>query len=192
MTLLSLATRRVVVLALAAIVAGCSTLDGPIRREGAHAVDGRLSLHYKDQETGKEEALSGRFEWVDRDGDAELGLFDPLGQTVALVRSRAGRASVTFRDGRVVEGDSPETLTRETLGYTLPLSGLAAWLEGRGEAGRPIENLGDGRLRQDGWTLRFTAPDDAAAGTPPRRIDLYYPGPPVEIELRLVVDRRSG
>jgi len=174
-------------------MAACSTLPPPAAPvAGDRSIDGRLSLHYKDLDSGKEDALSGRFAWIAHDDAVELTLLDPLGQSVARVRTRPGHSSITFRDGRTIEGDAPEALMQRTLGYALPLEGLGAWLDGHAEAGAPATTLDDGRLRQSGWTIRFTAADDAVADTPPRRIDLYYPGPPAEIELRLVVDQRSG
>ncbi len=175
-------------------VAGCATtrpaalarvLDG-------RTVEGRLSVRYKDLETAKEESLSGRFVWTAAADEVELSLLDPLGQTVALVRSGTHGSSITFRDGHRVDGATPESLTQNTLGWTLPLGGLSDWLDGQPDRNRPATRLADGRLLQDRWTIRFVAADDAAAGAPPKRIDLAYPGPPVEVEMRLVVDGRGG
>ena len=161
------------------------TVDG-------RTVEGRLSVRYKDLATSKEDALSGRFVWTADATDIDLSLLDPLGQTVALIRSGTERSTVTFRDGRRVDGATPEALTRRALGWTVPLTGLRYWLDGRPDPHSPVTTGDDGRLRQDGWTIRFVAADDAAPDAPPKRIDLAYPGPPVEIEMRLVVDRRSG
>lgn len=186
-------------------LAGCAAIPSANenRLAGARSIDGRLSVRYKDLASGKEDALSGRFEWTQRGDHVELSLLDPLGQTVALIRSDPGRSSIAFRDGRKVEGATPEDLTQDTLGWTVPLSGLASWLDGRAAAGSPAATLADGGLRQDNWTIRFVRDEDAskvagsaainaAANTPPKRIDLHYPGPPAEIEMRLVIDQRSG
>lgn len=183
--------RGVAVAIVALVVGACSTLPKPQPApSGARSVDGRISVRYKDLESGKEDALSGRFAWVANGSSIDLSLLDPLGQTVAFIQSTPDRSTITFRDGRKVEGESPEELTQRTLGYAVPLRGLAAWLDGQPQPGSPSTRLDDGRLKQDGWTLRFAAPDDGT--TLPRRIDLYYPGPPAEIEIRLVVDQRGG
>ncbi len=185
-------TRAVVVAGLLAVAACASVPDHALDRAAeGRTIEGRLSVRYKDLETSKEESLSGRFVWT-ADADAvELGLLDPLGQTVALIRSDPRRSSITFRDGRRVVGATPDALTEQTLGWTVPLKGLRSWLDGRPDDGSPAATLDDGRLRQDGWTIRFVPGDDAVPGAPPRRVDLAYPGPPAEIEMRLVVDRRS-
>ena len=171
----------------------CSSVPPGVLDRTAHGrtIEGRLSVRYQDAETSKEDALSGRFVWTDGTDGVELSLLDPLGQTVALIRSSATRSSITFRDGRSVDGATPEALTQRTLGWTVPLKGLRYWLDGRPDPGSTATPLADGRLRQDGWTLRFVAPEGAAADAPPRRVDLSFPGPPVEIEMRLVIDQRS-
>ena len=188
------AAHRAATLFLLLVVSACTTVPpGAFDRviEG-RTIEGRLSVRYKNLETQKEDALSGRFVWTASGDDLELSLLDPLGQTVALIRSGTSGSSITFRDGRRVDGATPETLTQRTLGWTVPLRGLRSWLEGKADTGSAATTLDDGRIRQDQWTIRFLADDAASAGSPPRRIDLAYPGPPAEIEMRLVVDRRSG
>jgi outer membrane lipoprotein LolB len=188
------AARGVAAALLAFAVAACSSLpQGALdRTAGGRTIEGRLSVRYKDLETAKEESLSGKFVWATGAGETELSLLDPFGQTVALIRSDSARSSITFRDGRRVDGATPEALTAKTLGWMVPLRGLRYWLEGEPDRDSAVARLEDGRIRQDGWTIRFVAADDAADGAPPRRIDLNYPGPPAEIEMRLVVDQRSG
>ena len=212
---------RAIATSLMFSLAGCASLpsikEAPNERTaaGARSIEGRLSVRYRDLARDKEDALSGRFEWTQRGDDVELSLLDPLGQTVALIRSGPSHSSITFRDGRKVEGATPEALTQDTLGWTVPLRGLESWLDGRPAAGSSAETLGDGRLRQDNWTIRFVRENDmgnvagnsavtspiiaadtstsaSAYASLPKRIDLYYPGPPAEIEMRLVIDRRSG
>ena len=146
-------------------------------------------MRYKDLASGKEDALSGTFRWTERDDDIELALLDPLGQSVALIRSSPSGSTLTFRDGRRVDGATPEALTREALGWTVPLRGLRTWLDGKPAGGATATPLEADGFRQDNWTVRFQKADGTDK---PRRIDLSYPGPPAEIDLRLVVDRRDG
>lgn len=145
-----------------------------------------MSVRYKDLASGKEDALSGRFEWSQSGDEIELLLLDPLGQTVALIRSDPRRSSITFRDGRKVEGETPEALTQDTLGWTVPLRGLGSWLAGRPDPGSPAVALDGDGFRQTDWTVRFVRDSSL-----PKRIDLGYPGPPAEIEMRLIIDQRS-
>lgn len=175
-----------------AVAAGCATTPGFERRLRGETIEGRLSLRYTDLATRKDDGSSGRFVWTADGRAVELSILDPLGQTVALVRSSPDASSITFRDGRRVDGGTPEELTERALGWTVPLRGLGAWLDGRADPARPSSTGPDGRLSQDGWTVGFERDDGVAADAPPRRIDLRFPGPPARIELRLVVDERSA
>ena len=191
-------------LAACVLLIGCASLPRSASDRDAaiaadRAIEGRISVRYKDLERDHEESLSGRFDWSERGDAIELALLDPLGQTVALIRSSPAGASIRFRDGRVVEGATPEALTQQTLGWTVPMRGLAAWLDGHPASTAPstaIEGHAiNERFRQDGWSIAFTPPVEyggEGADAKPRRIDLSYAGPPVEIEMRLIVDRRSG
>ena len=200
--------RRFLAVGAALSVAACSTLPpGALDRTmQGRTVAGRMSVRYTDLATGRPDGSSGRFVWT-TEGDAlELSLLDPFGQTVALIRSEPRHASIVFRDGRRFDGATPEALTADTLGWTAPLHGLRYWLEGRTDPSAPFTTLPDGTVRQDGWTIRFQRDGtgaaaarvdpidaDAVNGQPaPNRIDLAYPGPPVSIEMRLIIDQRGS
>lgn len=180
------------------LLAGCSTItpkQPPVGQEVAaeRALAGRISVHYRVFETSREETVFANFDWAERADDVDLSLLDPLGQTIAQVHSTPLASTLTLRDGRVFRGDSPEALTNEVLGWTLPVRGLRAWL-----AGHPAETAtppgatdaeGNRRFEEDGWTIVY--PDDKA-GTLPRRVNLTYPGPKIAIDLKIIVDTRSG
>jgi outer membrane lipoprotein LolB len=198
-------------LALAVLLAGCASLAPPTPKAasaGQRSMSGRISVQYKDAESGRQEAFHGRFDWL-QDGDSiDITLLDPLGQSVALLHtdSAAGLAApastLTLRDGRTFSGRTPEDLSERTLGWRLPATGLGYWLEGRkapgstaeidaNPAGTPGADASSGTPRglvQDGWTVRYP---DSNSGTPPRRVDLSFTGGRGEIELRLVIDSRD-
>jgi outer membrane lipoprotein LolB len=188
------AARAVAAGMFAIALTACNTLPpGALDRTvQGQTIEGRMSVRYKDLASNKEDASSGRFVWTTSGDELELSLLDPLGQTVALIHSNKERSSIVFRDGRKVNGATPEALTEQTLGWTVPLRGLRYWLAGQPDRDGSVTRLDDGRIRQDNWTIRFQRDDGAAADALPKRIDLIYPGPPAEIELRLVVDQRSA
>jgi len=145
---------------------------------------GRLSVRHGG------DALTANFRWR-HDGDQdELDLASPLGQTVA--RLSGGRDGVTLRtaDGRVVTGNDWPELTARALDWSLPVDGLAFWIQGVPRADAPFvaERAADGTLgflRQDGWTIAYQSfASDAAGVVRPGRMTLSYPN----VELRLVVD----
>ena len=194
---MALGVLRVFVLMCSLILAGCASLPAPPPNATAGPIDrelsGRLSVHYRNMATDQEETTFANFEWTERGKNVQLSLFDPLGQTVARINSSPESSALILRDGRHFSGATPEALTREALGWTLPVRGLVSWLDGRpAQASSTISaSAGAGRqIAEDGWTIVY--PDAGDPVNAPRRINLSYPGPPVAIDLRIVVDHRSG
>jgi outer membrane lipoprotein LolB len=145
---------------------------------------GRLSVRHGT------DALTANFRWR-HDGDRdELDLASPLGQTIA--RLSGGRDGVALRtaDGRVATGADWAALSARSLEWSLPVDGLAFWIQGAPRADVPfaMEPAADGTLRvlrQDGWTIVYQSfASDAAGVARPTRLTLSYP----DVELRLVVD----
>jgi len=131
------------------------------------------------------ESLSGNLDWQHRGETDVLTLATPLGQAVARIeRSRAGVVlEIPNRPPR--HAPDAETLTREALGYALPVEGLVWWVQARPDPARPAEVVRDAsgrveRLEQDGWTIDYLQYADQR----PRRLALSREG----LELRLVVD----
>jgi outer membrane lipoprotein LolB len=138
---------------------------------------GRLAARYRN------EAFSGNLSWVHaRDGD-ELLISTPLGQGVARIVRQGDVVTLTTPDGEQSAADA-ESLTEQTLGFPLPLAGLADWVRGRPSPRAPAKtDFGaDGklaRLEQSGWNIEYQAYE----GERPSRMRLLYPG----IELRLAI-----
>jgi outer membrane lipoprotein LolB len=89
-----------------------------------------------------------------------------------------------------------DALTEQILGWPLPVSGLADWIEGRPVPSRVarVEREG-GRvvlLEQDGWAIRL--PEYFEATTRPRRLVLERPATAntPSVVLRLIVDGPDG
>ena len=147
------------------------------------AVDlsGHLSVNYlKD---GQSQSLSVNFTWLQRPGRIEVSIFTPLGQTVAEIQ-------VTPQSATLTQGDQPprtaadiDTLSAQTLGFALPVSGLRDWLQGYAtdtQGKRFVASPANASVvTRDGWRVRFVTWQDAAAGGAapgaapmPRRIDV--------------------
>ena len=82
-----------------------------------------------------------------------------------------------------------QALTREILGWDLPLPGLQHWVLGRADPDTPIEQIERDeqsritRLAQSGWHIDFSGYEDG--GNLPRSLLLNY----ADLRLRLVIDR---
>jgi len=177
-------------LAVPLLLSACATPPKPVTTgKEEFVLSGRLGARYVDI-AGKPGELYGHFDWIESGGSIELTLIDPLGQAVARINAGPRQTSITLRSGDTYSDRSPEALTRRTLGWELPLGGLRHWLRGQGSPGADVQRDDQGRIeriRDTGWTIRYIYGDDA---TPNRRsrIDLNYPGPGPQIDLRLALD----
>jgi outer membrane lipoprotein LolB len=175
------------------LAAGCATLP-PVTGEASYA--GRFALAVDG--TGRHETASGRFALAVSGSDVTLDLSTPLGTTVARVQAGADGARLTVPTAgglRTERGPDPEALSLKVLGWTLPVSGIGDWIEGRPVKDRPYRmepgDNGATELQQDGWTIRFDprGPDGRI-----RRLDMSRPqqGEAPAVSLRVVLDPGAG
>jgi len=146
--------------------------------------EGRLSARHGS------DAATVHFSWVHKPPRDLLTVTSPLGQTIAEMSgdASAGRVEVETAEGRHDEAADWTTLTERTLGFRLPVEGLAAWIRAapQSDAAYSIETDRDGRvslLRQAGWEIVYDYPDRASRR--PGRLRITYP----ELEIRMVIDR---
>lgn len=150
----------------------------------AFELTGRLSARH-----GKD-ALSANFRWTHERERDELDLSNPLGQTIARLSGDASGVRLQTPEGRIETASDWASLTTRSLGWPLPVEGLAFWIQGvpRGGAPAAVERASDGlpaTLRQDGWSIVYQAYEpDGDGGSRPKRLTLDYP----EVELRIAVD----
>ncbi len=191
-------SRFVLTTLLATLLAGCATPRAPMIGNEGFVLSGRLSARYADPDSDKKGELYGRFDWLEQGENTELTLIDPLGQAVARINANRTRTTITLRNGESYSDKNAEALTKKTLGWSLPLTNLGHWLRNRAGSAAEVERDAAGhilRIREDGWTIRYTLADDEAtdkvdgkSGARTSRIDLSYPGPGPAIELRLALD----
>lgn len=190
--------RRVALAVLTlAWTAGCATF-APIEPT-PRVYTGRFSANISRND--QREAVSGRFALAASPGRTTLDLASPLGNTLARVEAIDSRATLTAprADGTLAtwQGDSPDALAEAVLGFRLPVSGLADWIDGRaapGRAARVFPQSGPTqRIEQDGWVIGI---DERFADTgAPRRLSLDRSGggpAAPSVRLRLVLDDAGG
>lgn len=174
----------VILLSACAGLSAPSQLDAPPREALEQFVlDGRFSLYYESR------TYSGRLNWVHRATTSELLLSSPFGQGLAEIVTDAHGARLVGGDGRHHQAPDVETLTREVLGFPLPLSQMADWVRGR-VASEPseIDQLDLlGRLvssRRNSWRIDYDYADQDP-GAAPVRISVKRGD---SFELRVFVD----
>jgi outer membrane lipoprotein LolB len=173
---------------LALALAGCAAVP-PVSRDAIEAplsanwtLQGRISIQTDDQ------SLSGNIHWQHHAGTDDLLMTSPLGQGVARVVRTAEGVTLEVPNQPARHAADAESLTREALGYALPVSGLAWWIQARPAPDRAFEATRDtaGRitqLKQDGWVIDYLqyAVDSPAR---PRKLVVERAG----LEIRLVAD----
>lgn len=177
---------RWVVLILALGLAGCAAVP-PAPDQKAAILDsetwtlqGRLSVR------AGEQSLSGSLRWAHAATTDTLLLTSPLGQGVARIAVTAAGVTLELPDQPVRHAANAESLTRDALGYALPVSGLVWWVRGRADPASPAETRlrDDGRLaqlRQQGWVIDYLQYSDDGL---PRKLSATRDG----MEIRLVTD----
>jgi outer membrane lipoprotein LolB len=180
------ASRRLAaVLLLAALVAGCAQLPwvAPPGNPQAFETQGRVYVRFGAQ------AFSGSLRWQHAPYADEVWLGGPLGQTAAHIVRNAEGAMLTGADQRVYRSTSIEALTREGLGWTLPLADLSYYVLGAVPPQAEVLERGDnGRLLRaanGGWTVRWVPLDGDRKDAGLQRIELAQD----DVEIRFVVDR---
>ena len=191
-------SRRAVLACCALALSGCAGLPPVAPATVVHS--GRFSLQTRSGE--HKDSATGRFSLAVRADSMTLNLETPLGTTLARIDSGADGATLraTGDDGHVreVRGPDAEALAESALGWTLPLSGLSDWIDGRPAPGRPArvsEDDGVTQIEQSGWTIRVLERIDANdAASPPRRLNFERPESDRApgLTLRLVLDQPNA
>lgn len=180
--------RLTAALALALALGGCaSTPPSPSAVTPAPLADnwtlqGRIGVQTAEQ------SLSGQIHWKHRVESDEVLMTSPLGQGVArIVRDTEG-VTLEVPNQPARRAPDAESLTQAVLGYGLPVSGLAWWVQARPAPDRAFETTRDAtgrmaQIKQDGWVIDYLQyADDAPAR--PRKLVVAREG----LEIRLVTD----
>jgi outer membrane lipoprotein LolB len=171
-------------LAAMVLAAGCAQLPwvAPPGNPQGFETQGRMYVRYGTQ------AFSGSLRWQHAPYADQVWLGGPLGQTAAHIVRDSGGAVLTTADQKVYRSTSIEALTREGLGWTLPLADLSFYVVGAVPPGAEVlERDANGRIlraAREGWTVRWVPladGRDAAA----QRIELSKD----DVEIRFVVDQ---
>lgn len=176
--------------AVLVLIGGCAELPfsaaARLREGSATAFEllGRVYVRFGQR------AFTGSLRWQHAREADEVWLAGPLGQTAAHILRDAAGATLTSADQQVFRAFSLDALTRDGLGWTLPLADLSHYVLGNLP---PLAQAVPGRdrggrlqdLEHEGWRVRWVHRENATAGATPGRIELRKD----DVEIRLVVDR---
>lgn len=157
-------------ISLMALLASCTSLPKPVTSDASHA---RQQVHLQDiasidqfsikgrlgvQAEGK--GFSGNLSWQHRKLNDDIALYSPLGGQLASIKKTPENVTLTDANGNSISAEDTETLTQNTLGWQLPLDGLADWALGRPRnttiQGSTWDEHGHlSTLKQDGWEIQY-------------------------------------
>ena len=108
----------------------------------------------------QKQGFSGNIEWQHQQASDNIDVYSPVGGKVANIVKTAEGVILTDQKSRSISAQDAESLTEMTLGFKLPLTGLADWA-----LGKPTVNIVEastwdekGRLltlKQDGWDIAY-------------------------------------
>ncbi len=174
--------RALTVIISIAILSACTTPGKPLsadqiqqNREYAHnfAVSGTVSIQYQEQEQTQTVLLD--YEWQQRGDSLQIDLNSPL-QTVARIKQDQHGASLEQAKQATRYATDTEQLLYDSLGWSMPVRGLSAWLQGFDlipsglRIALPVKD--NYRTESQGWQLHFVNWQDLNQKALPRRIDL--------------------
>jgi outer membrane lipoprotein LolB len=189
----------------AALLAGCASAPvTPTQPHSLQAVEGyrntfeaagRLSVNYS--KDGNPESVTVNYNWSQVPGRIDISLSSPMA-TVAKISITPESATLVQSDKTPRVAKDIDTLTAQSLGWSLPVSGLRDWMQGyaTGADGKrfvatPANNS---VTTADGWRLRFVSWQDEGAPHPaPKLIQAERNASAVadQLAIKIIIDPQS-
>jgi len=171
---------------LLALVAGCASMPPTVPTGAAVPPSANWTLQGRIGIQAGEQSLSGQIHWQHRAETDEVLMTSPLGQGVARIVRDAQGVLLEVPNQPARRAADAESLTREALGYALPVAGLVWWVQARPDPDHAFEATHDAagrltQLRQGGWVIDYPQYD---ADARPRKLVVMREG----LEIRLVAD----
>lgn len=171
------------------LIAACAAPRAPQRLPASNAGIEAFALSGRVAVRAEQRGYSASLRWRHQAVRDSLRLLSPLGSVIAEVEADPEGATLTTADRKVYRSADVQALTREVLGWDLPLAGLRHWVLGRPDPASPVqaEERGDGdrltALTQNGWRIAYL--EYAGDSALPARMILAHQ----RLTLRLIVDR---
>jgi outer membrane lipoprotein LolB len=173
---------------LALVLGGCASVPSAPHIEPESPLSSGWTLQGRIGVQSGEQSVSGHIHWQHRAAADEVLMTSPLGQGVARIVCDADGVALELPNQPTRRAPDADTLTREALGYVLPVAGLTWWVQARPDPAYTFDATRDttGRLtqlRQNGWVidyLQYTADRPAY----PRKLVVTREG----LQIRLVAD----
>lgn len=137
--------------------------------------------------------FSGSLNWQHDAASDNIALFSPLGSQIASIKKTTEQVILEDANGNTISATDAESLTLNTLGWQLPLTGLADWAIGR-PTNSPIQSIQWNEhgqithLVQDGWDIECDEYADFSGYSLPSKLYLRSP----KVNIKLIVKQRDS
>ncbi len=148
----------------------------------AFSLKGRVAVKLDDR------GYTASLRWRHSATRDSLRLLSPLGSVVGEIEADSDGATLTTGDKKVYRSNDAQALTREVLGWDLPLAGLRYWVTGRADPAAPVQAQtrdDSDRLKslmQNNWRIAYLKYFGDSAM--PALLSLTYE----QLKLRLIVE----
>lgn len=162
--------RTVAGFVLALLLSGCAVqpVSAPETSSAWSARQTALTQRTTWQADGRIGVVSGQdgwhanFQWAQQGLDYRIDLIGPLGQGRVVIQGGALEVSIQTQDGQHWTAPDPEALLEQSLGVSLPVTGLRYWIRGLPQPGpAPVLQTDAAgrliRLEQNGWVIDYPA-----------------------------------
>ena len=134
--------------------------------------------------------FSGSLVWQHGANSDDIALFSPLGSQLASIKRSSSAITLTDGNGNSYSAIDAETLTRDVLGWQLPLTGLSDWVLGRPSAAPIARSIWNAQgqlthLEQDGWNIEYDNYQQQGAYILPGKIYLKSE----QLNLKLLIEK---
>ena len=162
---MSLTVQRIIIAALALILAGCAAFRP---QGGQEHLQDRLSQLDHWQVRGKmsvrtpDDGATGYLDWQQNDREFDIYIAGPLGQGATRLSGDKASAQLTLPGwDEPRSADSPEELMLLYMGWNFPVSDIRYWVKGqpspRGDAETQYDDTGLlSQMNQYGWEIRYS------------------------------------
>tara|TARA_B100000686_G_scaffold132216_1_gene139152 strand:+ start:5628 stop:6302 length:675 start_codon:yes stop_codon:yes gene_type:complete len=151
------------------LLAGCASfvlrtpviVETRIIKAGGDASSVNFELIGRVLAQGKDRVFTGGVRWSHANTDDNIQLLSPFGQTLVEINSNKDSASLTTSKNKTYRASNVEELTKQVMGWQLPILGLQYWVHGVNspKTGSEVDWDENGQIieiRQDGWIITYT------------------------------------
>jgi len=167
------------------VLAGCVSVEKRPVSPGGFQLKGKLAV----EEAG--ERHSGNFLWHQQGEQFGIDVWGPLGQGRIHLTGDARTLSLLDGEGAVVRQGPSEQVMLASLGWSMPLDVVTAWVLGAPDPGLPVAGRvygEDGRLEsfeQAGWAIKFAqyrqVEQNSGFRWLPRKVDVRRSGTTIRL-----------